>query len=272
MSAGARVWYCYAVTRQLPPGAFEGLPGLRDSTVDSDAEVDTVDCAGLSAVVSPVPAAEFGEAALRANLENLGWLEEVARRHNDVVAEAARRATTLPFRLATIYLDRQRVHDVLRSGAERIGAALDRVEGRSEWGVKVYAESTARAVEQPVVPSGSADPPGRSYLRKRLAERRSRDAGWARAEATAAEVDRALGALAVDRRAHRPQSTRLSGGGEQNVLNVAYLVGDAGVESFLAKADELRAAAGECRVELTGPWVPYSFALPDLGETEDTAS
>ncbi|MFE0028285.1 GvpL/GvpF family gas vesicle protein [Amycolatopsis sp. NPDC059021] len=271
MSAGARVWYCYAVAKQLPPGALAGVSGLGASTVDDGGDVDTVDCAGLTAVVSPVPAAEFDEAALRANLEDLGWLEEVARGHNDVVAAVARRATTLPFRLATIYLDRQRIHDVLRTGAERIGAALDRVEGRSEWGVKVYAASTAEQ-PAPTAPSGSADPPGRSYLRKRLAERRSREARWARVEASAAEVDEALRDFAVDRRAHRPQSARLSGGGEQNVLNVAYLVDDAGVGSFLAKAEEVRAGARDCRVELTGPWVPYSFALPDLAGTEGAGS
>ncbi|GAA4525289.1 GvpL/GvpF family gas vesicle protein [Amycolatopsis samaneae] len=264
MSAEARVCYCYAVTKPLPPDALAGVPGLRDSTVD------TVECDGLAAVVSELPAAEFGERALRANLEDLGWLERVARRHNDVVDGVARRAATVPFRLATIYRDRHRVHEVLRSGAARIGAALDRIEGRSEWGLKVYAEFAEEA--EPVPPSGPTEPPGRSYLRKRLAERRSRDLRWARVEETAAKVDESLCALAVDRRAHRPQSRRLSGDSEQNVLNVAYLVDDADVDSFLARAGELRAAARGCRVGLTGPWAPYSFALPDPGATGSAGS
>ncbi|QWF86030.1 GvpL/GvpF family gas vesicle protein [Amycolatopsis sp. CA-230715] len=248
MSEPQAAWYCYAVTRNLPAAALDGVRGLRD------APVEAITSGGLTAVAGPVPPGQFGE--INADLEDLDWLAEVARRHNDVVGEVARHGATLPFRLATLYRDPQRVRTVLDEGRARISAALDRVEGRVEWGVKVYAELPEPA---PAAPPASD---GRSYLRKRLTERRSRDELWCSARQAADEVDRALDELAEDRCAHRPQSAELSGEPGVNVLNAAYLVPDGNRDRFLARVAELRAATG-CRVEVIGPWAPYSFGLPD---------
>ena len=60
-------------------------------------------CSGLTALVSNVSLAEFGEAALRESLENLAWLDEVARLHHYVIDAAARLFPLLPVRLATVY-------------------------------------------------------------------------------------------------------------------------------------------------------------------------
>lgn len=260
MNEETSAWYCYAVTRDLPAGAVDGLRGLED------APVQAITAGGLTAVAGPVPRGQYDETALRAKLEDLDWLEGVARRHNDVVGEVARCGVTLPFRLATLYLDQQRVRTVLKECHARISAALDRVEGRVEWGVKVHAEPSKPA---PAAPPASGDRPGRSYLRTRLTERRSRDELWRSARQAADEIDRALSELAEDRCAHRPQSAELSGEPGVNVLNVAYLVPEARGDRFLARAADLRTAARGCRVEVTGPWVPYSFGLPELPAGRD---
>ncbi|WP_020674111.1 GvpL/GvpF family gas vesicle protein [Amycolatopsis nigrescens] len=254
MSTDPAAWYCYAVTRPAGKDALDGIHGLRGEPVQA------VTHGELTAVVSSVPAAEFGEESLRAGLEDLAWLEEVARAHNDVVDGVARRAVTLPLRLATIYLDRPRVQAMLRERGPRISAALDRVDGRAEWGVKVYADPAATATP---AAGETGTPSGRSYLRKRLAERRSRDDAWRAVTEAAEAVDRELGALAEDRRRHRAQHPELSGVPGRNVLNLAYLVPVPHGDRFLARVDELRGTAHGCRIEVTGPWVPYSFALPE---------
>ncbi|GAA1949269.1 GvpL/GvpF family gas vesicle protein [Amycolatopsis minnesotensis] len=260
--ADASVWYCYAVTRNLPAAALDGLRGLQGALVEP------VTFADLTVVAGPVPLGQFGETALRAKLEDLAWLEEVARRHDDVVGEIARHGATLPFRLATLYLDQHRVRTVLETGHARISAALDRVDGRVEWGVKVYAD-LSKPVPAAVASAAGDDRPGRSYLRKRLTEQRSKDEAWQSAVQAADEVDTALSELAEERRAHRPQSAELSGEAGVNALNVAYLVPDGQGDRFLALAGELRAAARGCRIEVTGPWAPYSFGLPDLSAGPD---
>ena len=44
---------------------------------------------------------------------------------------------------------------------------------------------------------------------------------------------------------------------------MAYLVDADRAEELAAQAGRLEAEAPGVRVEVTGPWAPYSFALPD---------
>lgn len=251
------VQYCYAIARPFAGEALSGLRGVQQ------APVALVEAGALVAVVSPVPAVEFGEEPLRANLEKLSWLEEVARSHNHVVDSVAEHTTVLPFRLATLYRDEQRVQEVLSSGRDALGAALDRVAGRVEWGVKVYTQPASPRADASPEPTG--EPPGRSYLRRRRAAHQSTEDAWQRASDAARHVDEALTPLAQDRRVHRPQNAELSGAPGHNVLNVAYLVPDESGKRFLDLARELGERTPGCRIEVTGPWVPYSFALGDAG-------
>ncbi|MBV9832459.1 MAG: GvpL/GvpF family gas vesicle protein, partial [Marmoricola sp.] len=91
--------YLFAVARGLEPEVLRGVEGLRG------APLDVVEHEGLEAVVCTVDLEEFGEGALRQHLEDLAWLEGVARRHNDVVWATAAHATVAPMRLVTICSD-----------------------------------------------------------------------------------------------------------------------------------------------------------------------
>jgi gas vesicle protein GvpL/GvpF len=288
------VWYCYAVARPFPTerlGEFRGV---------ADADVLAVRHGELVAVVSQVPSDEFGESSLPARFEDLSWLNTVARTHNAVVERVAQHAVTLPFRLATIYFDRRAVASVLTERAEELSAALDRVEGRVELGVKVYTAAQApppvRSPPSPSPPSpsppdrtppdrtpeaatekagaaGESDTrPGMSYLRRKKSERDAKDAGWRRATARGLEIDRELTAVSAARRQHRPQSAELSEAAGENVLNVAYLVADDTVPWFVEHVRELQDATPECRIEVTGPWVPYSFAVHETPGSDSTGS
>lgn len=100
------VWL-YAVTRgRIPPRLTElrGVGGEPVRTVDAD---------DLLAVVSSVSLDEFGEVALKRNLEDLDWLAATARAHDAVVNSVARTAPAVPFRLATLYLGDERVRGLL---------------------------------------------------------------------------------------------------------------------------------------------------------------
>ena len=78
--------YVYGVGRGLPAESVARVRGV------ADAPVETLDAEGLTAVVSRVSLAEFGEDALRRNLEHLDWLEATARAHHAVVDTVAERA------------------------------------------------------------------------------------------------------------------------------------------------------------------------------------
>jgi hypothetical protein len=254
------VWYCYAVARPFPPEALGGLRGVRD------AEVRVVAHDDLVAVVSPVPADEFDESSLHAKFEDLAWLEAVARQHDAVVERIAQHSATLPFRLATIYFTKRAVDAILKDRARELGEALDRISGQAEWGVKVFTREPVSSTDPPADDAGSAASgtdarPGLSYLRRRRSERDAKESAWEDAAQQGAEIDRVLTEHSEFRRQHRAQGAELSGAVGQNVLNVAYLVPVNATDQFIARAQELQDEAPNCRIELTGPWAPYSFAF-----------
>lgn len=60
--------------------------------------------------------------------------------------------------------------------------------------------------------------------------------------------------------AHRPQHGELATGTGENVANEAYLVPRTRVREFHQALAGLTEGDAGVRVEITGPWAPYSFA------------
>ncbi|WP_017588093.1 GvpL/GvpF family gas vesicle protein [Nocardiopsis ganjiahuensis] len=255
MSRPEEASYVYAVCRPFDTATVNGLTGVGGHPVHFVVDAD------LAAAVSTVPLDEFDEQALHAKLEDLRWLEEVARAHHGVVDEVAARVVTVPLRLATVYRGDERVRQVLREHGEAFDASLRELLGRVELGVKVYADAGARAADPPVPAASVGESPGKAYLRKRRDQRNRRDDTWQKAVRLCDRVDEVLAGLASACARHQPQSAALSAAAGENVMNNAYLVDQERVADFFAAADELSSQAPEgTRVEVSGPWAPYSFA------------
>jgi hypothetical protein len=281
MSEDTGVW-TYAITEDGHLSGPDGEVDLSWVTGVGEAKVRTIACSGLTALVSDVSLAEFGEAALRENLENLDWLDEVAREHHYVIDAAARQFPLLPVRLATVYSGDAAVCAAL---AEHNGQLLDvlrRVGGRIEWGVKAYAAQEPEAApESGTAESDMAGPApaarnlaagdtgedagpeggaGLAYLKRRRTQLTAAREAKATAVNAAQAVHADLTAKATDTRLHPPQSAQLSGVRQPMLLNAAYLLDPSDASTFTAAVAGQATAHPELRVELTGPWPPYSFA------------
>ncbi|NYI06110.1 GvpL/GvpF family gas vesicle protein [Allostreptomyces psammosilenae] len=272
--AATTLSYAYAVLRPPPDGQPLGpLHGV------DDAPVHLVATDRLAAAVSAVPAAEYDEPALRARLGDLDRLAAMARAHHAVVGALAARGPVLPLRLATVYRGDERVRAVLREAGDAFDAALRRVTGRVEIGLKVYTRPAPPrprvAAPAPTADAETADAAdalrsgrggsGRDYLNRRRREHRAREQTWERAARLAGRLDGELAGLAEDSRRLRPQSPELAEAPGENVLNAAYLVPAERAAEFVRTARESAAGVEDARVEVTGPWAPYSFAeAPDL--------
>ncbi|GAA0380671.1 hypothetical protein GCM10009530_34270 [Microbispora corallina] len=220
--------------------------------------------AGLVAHVGEVPLDQFGEGPLRRLLEDLDWVEGVARAHHHVVEALAAAGPVAPVRLVTVYTGEDQIRDLLDRRRDDFADLLARVAGRHEWGVKAYVTRAAPPAP-PAVPAsgrGSASP-GTAYLQRRKASLRSREDVWRAAAERAERLHAALGEIAVAGRRHRPQDPQLSGRSDVMVLNGAYLVDPDRDGEFAAALDAFRGEGMD--VELTGPWAPYSFTSLDLG-------
>lgn len=252
--------YVYGVSRALPGEALERVAGV------SGAPVRVLEEEGLAAVVSPVSLEEFGENPLRRHLEDLGWLESTARAHHAVVDAAAAHAATVPLGLATVYRSEDGARTALRERHEEFDRALRRITGRTEWGVKAYADPAEAEDAPPEPEAGGDDRPGTAYLRRRGERRRTEEDTRHEVLETAALIDDELCAIATTRRLHRPQDPQLSGERGWMVLNAAYLVDDDRADDFRTAVMRLHGTPPGIRLQLTGPWAPYSFATEEEEE------
>jgi len=245
--------YLYAIARGLDPQAMTGVPAL------GGGHLDVVEHLGLAAVVSSVDLDEYGEEGLRRNLENLSWLEEVARGHDTVVQAVAEQSPTAPLRLATICHDDDGVRARLEEWHDALEEVLDRIEGRREWSVKVFARPRpAPAAAEST--AGGASAGGAAYLQRKKAESQAREADESSAAAIADEVHHSLAGRSVAGRRLPPQDPRLTGRTDRMLHNGAYLVPAEEGDAFAAVVEELRAAHPDVTIESAGPWPPYSFA------------
>jgi hypothetical protein len=250
--AGQQGIWVYAVAETARAGVPTDVPGVAGRPVGA------VAAAGLTAVVSEVDLAEFGEQALRRNLEDLAWLEATAWAHHRVIDAFARSSPVVPMRLATVFGSTGRVAAMLEERACDLSAALALVDARTEWGVKVYA---VERQSPPAGPAGGAPSrPGAAYLLRRKAELSASEDAKRAAAASAADLHAALSGLAAAALVRPPQGPQLTGGAGQMIFNGAYLVANEHSADWSAAVKDLADRHPAIRVELTGPWPPYSFA------------
>ncbi|MPY57310.1 GvpL/GvpF family gas vesicle protein [Streptomyces spongiae] len=249
--------YVYAVCRPFGAALQSQLTGV------AGAPPKLLSHHGLIAVLSEVPERDFAEGPLKAHLEDLDWLTDTARAHQGVIDALTAVTTPLPLRLGTVFRDDSGVRVMMETREEAFGRTLDRLEGRVEWGVKVYLDTEAAETARPPEKAAS----GRDYLRQRRMRNRSHEDMWEKAETFARRLHETLSGRAEDFRLHAPQNPTLSGFAGRNVLNAAYLVPRGKSEEFVEAVDRTKDDVPGLRVELTGPWAAYSFT-GEMGETQ----
>ncbi|HEV7185792.1 MAG TPA: GvpL/GvpF family gas vesicle protein [Leifsonia sp.] len=256
---GGEALYLYGVV------SADELPTTTIAGVFPGAPLETVVCDGLAAVISRVPLSEFGDEHLKENLERLAWLERTARGHEAVIEVVRTQSTMIPMRLCTLFRSQEAISEMLSREREPLMEALERLAGRSEWGVKALADLARIQLSLPRARETQANQgdvaAGRSYLQDRQAERRvAREVdAWVRGAVL--EVHDTLTAAAGTGLRNPVQPRELSGSEDEMVLNGVYLVRELKLDEFRNCFDDLnqRYASTGLRLELTGPWPPYNF-------------
>jgi Gas vesicle synthesis protein GvpL/GvpF len=254
------VW-TYAVTSgEVATQNFGRLHGVAGETVRA------VTGSGLTAAVGTVGLDEFGEDALRRNLEDLDWLAATARAHDAVISEIARVGPVVPMRMATVFLDERRVRELLEARHDDFIAALDRVTAREELGVKAYADPKVLTGENESGDHQSGEKlSGTAYLMRRRRALASQDDAFRIAAAHAERIHAGLLKHAVDGKRRPASDRRLSGRDGWTVLNGTYLVENDEVDAFRAAVATIDRNTPGIELEITGPWPPYSFAGDVVG-------
>jgi hypothetical protein len=253
-------WYLYAFFShgEVPP-----MTGI-----DGHSPLNRIDEQGIVALASHVPLAEFGEEALRRNVEDLGWLEEKVRLHEAIVEAALAKGQLLPMKFGTIFLDPERIREVIRKNALVLRAALEELGDKEEWGVKGFVDGTGlrTAVLQndPVLValSGEASPkpPGHAFFHRRKIEEAASAKSQEREASLVREAVEAIRKTVVGV-AECPPLPPAATREKKIVLNLACLVRKNGVADFLARVEQWSRDHAEEGMSLvaSGPWPPYHF-------------
>lgn len=258
-------WYVYGIVPAEDAASLAGGSG-----VDPEREVVAVRSGDLAALAGPVTLADFAPDALRERLADQSWMAERVFAHEAVLRRCVEAGSVVPMRFATIVTDEAAVRSFLAESGEVLRSALDALRGRQEWGVKAYADwGRLRSHLGAGEDEGADATSGAAYFTRKRQQRegrtRAQDAARGIARAVHDELsdiaERATLLALREPEEGEPQ-------GESMVLNGAFLVALDRLDRFHAAVDRLAAEHGDAgmRMEVTGPWPPYSFV--DLSAQE----
>lgn len=236
--------------------------------IEDDTKLEWVTAKDLAALSSTVPLDSYGEEALAEHLADATWTAVRAMRHETVVEYVAKRASVVPLRFGTIYLERAGVERMLAGKARELTQIIERLRGREEWGVNVYSDratlmSSITSVSprlRELAQQAEAASPGQSYLMQKKIEALRVDEVRVALNRIVDEVEQTLSEQADDAKRLRILKVETTEHGELKA-KFAFLVKRAAFEEFRAAAERLAQEhlnAG-VRLELTGPWPAYNF-------------
>lgn len=233
--------YLYGISR-----APAAQPKILNDSIDAAHPVRALECGDFICWVSAVDREGFS-AEINRNMENLEWLALHSVRHQQVVAEIAAKSAIVPARFGTIFSSEQALGKNVQEKTRALERVFGRISDADEWGVKVFAEQPAPAEAPAEVRSG------RDYLQQkasRLKRRPERD------DSGLQEFAHALEKIATD----SAPTGKISGVQPDLLWQATFLVPrgrrrqwDQALQQFVKKWD------GRRRIEVNGPWPPYSF-------------
>jgi hypothetical protein len=264
MSAFAFYVYCIAETAAAAQLTADSLP----AAIEEDAKLEWVTVNKLAALTSEVPKETYSEERLAEHLTDATWTAIRAMRHETVVEYVAKRATVIPLRFGTIYLERSGIEQMLTEKGREFEEIIEHLRGREEWGVNVYCDravllssiTSVSPVLRDLVERAQKAPPGQSYLMQKKIETLKVDEARAAVNRIVDQVEEKLKTQTDEARRLRILKVETTEHGELKA-KFAFLVQRSGFEEFRDAAEQLareHQAAG-VRLELTGPWPVYNF-------------
>jgi hypothetical protein len=260
--------YVYAVMGVETPAE---LPSVG---IDPARPVTLLPVGDVCAVVSHVRSELFNEEAVRAGLDDRGWLAANVLAHQRVLdGLVATDLPVIPMRFCTIYADAGALAASLQRHNLAFAAELERLSGKQEWGLKMAVDiqllQTAMGADHPTLAGVTVDAdierlrkqiagmsPGAAFLLKKrlvnLIAERAQSISFGIADATYSSLtDVALESVTIDLPKDRPEIC----------LNAAFWLENARYPLFMERLEALAQSFAPLgvRYELSGPWPAHHF-------------
>jgi hypothetical protein len=267
--------YGYYVYGIVGSDGSQPIEGLSEEGIDSTYPVyalqpsDTSRQPSASAIVSKVSLQEFGQEGLEANLNDIKWVEAKVLAHQRVIEAVLVSHTLVPMRFCTIYRSESGVQEMLAQHYDDFVKTLARLEGKQEWGVKVYGDGeilaqrvgeTSNRVKELKSEMEQKSSGAAYFLKKKMDEAIAEEMERVSDQYAQHTHDR-LSSHAEEAVINPLQSKELTGRKEAMILNGAYLVAEEQLATFRAELKNLSEEYSDFGFiyEMTGPWPPYNF-------------
>ena len=244
--ATGKALYLYGISRAIKTSAGRVPDQASSPGIDGVRAVTAVACGDFLCWVSQVDQANFAEAMER-NMENLEWLALHSVRHQQVVGEVAAQMPFIPARFGTVFSGEAALAKNVTGRSKALEKVFDRVADADEWGVKVFAEETSSPAAKTTARSG------KEYLQQKATQIRRRP------ERNDRELQEFAAALEKIARDSAP-SGKVSGTQPSLLWQATFLLPrnrqkqwEKILGQFVERWNGLR------RIEINGPWPPYSF-------------
>lgn len=248
--------YVYAITRESAVPDSEG--------VDLTRQFGTASIDGVSAVFTSVGDEEFSQETIDRRAADLEWLGAIGYRHQSVVQDVMKKTAVVPLRAFTLFSSEDALRRYLHENADMLRAALDRLDGKQEWTLRVELEpqkwsdalvarvDSLRDLHEQI----AAASPGKAFLlRKKLDDEKKR----ASHEAEQALVTEIEGAVLDRLRCETVAESRERRDGGFPQINVLINRDEEATLQELHATLNDRYASEGVSLALTGPWPPYTF-------------
>ena len=186
------------------------------------------------------------------NMQDLEWLADASVRHQAVLSKLAGRGAVLPARFGLVFSNEKTILRHMASRRRELRAQFRKVEGADEWGIKVFRLNPGPQLIN-VAKSGS------DYLKKKADAMHAELARSERGRALPDEINGFAAELKKVARDVAPGGS-VSRGQPGLEWQVSILLPKEQRAKFNALVERSASAwAGAHRIEVTGPWPPYSF-------------
>jgi hypothetical protein len=242
--------------------------GSMPPAIEDDAGFEWITVGTLAALASRVSLDDYNEESLAKHLTDPTWTATRAMRHEQVMEHFTRRATVVPLRFGSIYLERSSVEQMLAEKSGELSSLLERLSGRVEWGVNVYCDRNqllagitlvSPKLKELVAQAQNASP-GQAYLINKKVETLKTDEARTELSRIVEQVQQDLAKVSDDSKRLRILKVEATEFGELKG-KFAFLIKHDSFDSFRDEAERIAREyqpAG-VKLELTGPWPAYNF-------------
>ena len=252
--------YLYCITKNKPSNF---------NFADLGIKARPVFFSGTYAILSEVSPNDFSEDNLKKHLADMGWVEKNIRLHEKVIEEIMKDQAVLPFKFGTVFENEANVEKLLKTNNIEFKAVLANLEGKEEWGLKIYCNSEyfkdalcsgnerIMKKDKEILASGI----GKAFFLKKKKDEIIKDIINEKISEYTKDCFERLKITAVDTKINNILPKEVTEKQEEMVLNAAFLINNKRVKEFENVLAYLKTKYTDKGLifDCTGPWPPYNF-------------